>query len=147
MIDISVYTLALYDLLVADATLYGQTTIDRGTRINFDPGRCPWVGIYPGDVATAPKLIAARTWSSTFDLQVVIQTASLSDDGTAASDLLGALIKQVLDIIDADLTLGVSGARVIGISWEYKYVVFDSDGSGDLFMPQAILKIKMEVRS
>lgn len=151
MLDISTLTVALHGKLVASATLQalGSTAAntERGTRINFDPSRCPWMGVYPGVVDTSPKLIGSRTWSDMAELMVVVQTASFSSDGTSASDLLESIIKTIEDVIVADLTLGIQGVRVLKLHREYRYVVFDDDGMGDLFMPQAIIRVSLEARS
>jgi len=148
MINIKTLTTALFDLLDASSTLHvAGCTIERSTRINFDPSRTPWVGVYPGTVTTTPKAMGGRMWQNETELQIVIQEASLSDDGTSASDALEDIIDAVLTVVDGDLTLGVANVRVLSINREYSYVVLDSDGNGELFMPQAILKIKLEVRS
>lgn len=146
MIDEGTITRAIDTLLNASTI---TATIERGTRINFDPGRCPWIGIYPGNVQTKPKTLGlgSARWNNTLEPQIVIQTASYDSDGQDASDELETLVSDVLAVIDADLTLGVTGARVIGVNREYRYVVFDDDGSGSLFMPQVVIKLQMEVRS
>lgn len=172
MISASTLTMALYNLLTdpldvsggamyADAE-YGiaefsigaadrlrEATIERGTRINYDPSRAlsGWVGIYPGKVSTSPRAMGGPQWREECELQVVVQTASYSTDGTNASDLLEGLIGAVVGVVNTRLTLGVSGCRVVGFEREYSYVLFDEDGSGDLFMPQAVIKLKVEVRS
>ena len=146
MLNLSTYTTALYDLLLAEG-LAGDYTIERGTRINFDPGRCPWVGIYPGTSTGAPRAMGGSQWMYKAELQIVAQTASFVGDGQDASDALEALLKALDDAINTDLTLGITGCRVTEISREYRYVVFDDDGLGELFMPQAITKLNIEVRS
>lgn len=147
MINVKDSTVALHALLIKDAALsLLGATIERSTRINFDPSRCPWVGVYPGTVVTTPKLIAARTWNNAFDLQVVAQTSSFTDDAEA-SDLLESMIAAIMDVVDLNLTLGISGLRVIGFNREYRYVQLDEDGSGSLFMPQAVIRIKIEARN
>lgn len=149
MIDEGTITRAL-ETLLNNATTLSTATIERGTRINFDLGRCPWIGIYPGNVTTTPKTIggvSASRWLSTAQPMIVVQTASYDGDGTVASDALEALVDAVQTVINADLTLGVSGARVVGVGREYRYVVFDDNESGGLFFPQCIIKIDMEVRS
>jgi hypothetical protein len=145
MIDEGILTRALQAIIVA-ANL--SATVERGTRINFDPGRCPWMGIYPGTVDSRPKTLGGSArWANIATPQIVLQTASYDSDGQAASDELETLIASVLSVIDADLTLGITGARVVAISREYRYVVFDGDESGNLFMPQVVIKLQMEVRS
>lgn len=148
MINLSTVTTALYDALVANAGL-SDTTIERSTRINFDPARAAtgWIGVYPGTLTSTPRAMGGRQWQDEGALQVVVQTASFGSDGTTASDLLEALVGEVIDAINADLTLGLTGCRVVGFEREYRYVIFDDDGSGDLFMPQAVIKVKIETRS
>lgn len=150
MINISTLTIAA-ETLLQDAVTAGTiaATISRGQRINFDPGQCPWVGIYPGSVSTTPKTLGAGSnrWSNSATLQVVVQTASLTDDGQEASDDLEMLVAGVLGVVNADLTLGVTAARVTQIEREYKYVIMDDDGAGSVFMPQCIIKLGLEVRS
>lgn len=150
MINMSTLTIAA-ETLLQDAVTAGTiaATISRGQRINFDPGQCPWVGIYPGGVTTTPKTLGAGSnrWSNSASLQIVIQTASLTDDGQEASDDLETLVAGVLSVVNADLTLGVAAARVTQIDREYKYVIMDEDGAGSVFMPQCIIKLGLEVRS
>ena len=149
MIDEGVLTRAIETLLNDTATLDDTVTIERSTRINFDPARCPWIGVYPGEVVTKPKTLGAGSarWNSAATPMIVVQTMSYEGDGQTASDQLETLIQTIQEVIDADLTLGVAGARVVGISREYKYVVMDGDESGSLFMPQCVIKLSMEVRS
>ena len=149
MIDISTLTVALYDKLVTSTALdILNCERERSTRINFDPARCPWIGVYPGNVNTLPRSVSIRQWSDEVELMVVAQTASFGNDGTDASDLLEELIAAVLAVVTTDnLTLGLAGVRLLSMSREYRYVVFDDDGQGDLFMPQAVIKLKFEVRS
>lgn len=148
MIDFSVQTKALTALLKAAATL-STCTIERSNRINFDPGRCPWIGVYPGNLTSAPKTLSssASTWASTGDVQVVVQTMTYGEAGADASDELETLVDTVLAIVSANLTLGITGTRITSVSREYRYVVFDADGSGSLFMPQVVLKLALEIRS
>lgn len=148
MIDVSTLTTALHTLLSGAAGL-SACTVERGTRINFDPARAlaGWIGVYPGSVSTAPRAMGGKQWKDEVALQVVVQTASYNSDGTEASDLLEDLLGKVMDAINADLTIGVVGCRVTGFDREYRYVVFDDDGLGDLFMPQGIVKVKIEMRS
>lgn len=147
MIDQSLITKGL-EALIRDSLNSGLVgcTVDRSTQINFDPARCPWLGIYPGDVDSEPKTISPASWREKMDVQVVIQTSAYSSEGQAASDELESLIKVVLDVVGTDLTLGVNGVRVIGISRQYSYVLTDENGTGDLFMPQVVIKLKLESR-
>lgn len=148
MIDESVLTRALETVFNNTAAL-STVTIERGTRINFEPGKCPWLGIYPGQVDTKPKTLGMGNakWASVAVPQVVIQTVSFDGDGQTASDQLETLVQAVQVAVNSDLTIGVAGARIVAVSREYRYVVFDSDESGNLFMPQVIIKFTMEVRS
>jgi len=150
MLDMSTLTIAAAAKLSADAGLAALSpalTQTRGERINYDPAVCPWLGIYPGTVDTVPRAMGSRQWKDDAGIQIVVQTASFSDDGQAASDQLEDIVGKVLDAINADLTLGVVGVRVVSFAREYRYVIFDDDGAGSIFMPQAIIKVKMEVRS
>ena len=146
MINVGTYTTALYNKLVAAGL---TATIERGERINFDPGRCPWMGVYPGSVSSAPRTLGGGSsrWSSSMELQVVVQTCSFDNDGRSASDALETLIESMLQAIDNDLTLGVVGCRILSNSREYRYVMFDDDGQGTIFMPQAVVKLNIDARS
>jgi hypothetical protein len=148
MIDFSVQTKALTALLQAATTL-GTCNIERSNRINYDPGRCPWIGVYPGNLETAPKTLSnsTATWANTGEMQVVIQTMTYEENGAAASDELETLIDTVLAVVSANLTLGVTGTRVTRVSREYRYIVMDDDESGSLFFPQVVLKIFLDIRS
>lgn len=149
MIDMSALTTALYTKLLNNAALISASVeVERSTRINFDPARCPWIGVYPGLAIDSPRVMSSSSaWKDEAELQVVVQTASFSNDGTAASDSLEGIIKAVQDAIVADLTLGVVGVRVLKFSREYRYVLFDDDGAGQVFMPQAIVKVNLEART
>lgn len=148
MIDASSLSTALYSQLSTNAAIIAASCeVERSTRVNFDPARTPWLGVYPGDIDSVPRAMGGNQWVETAELQVVVQTASYSSDGTAASDALEGVVKAVLDAVIANLTLGLAGVRVVSTSREYSYVMLDSDGSGDLFMPQAVIKFKLEVRS
>lgn len=148
MINITALTTALYDRLVGYAPLAGlNCSIARSTRINFDPSITPWVGVYPGNISTRPRAMGGKSWDNSVELQIIAQASSLTLDGTAASDILEDVIEKIHAAINSDLTLGVVGVRVTGTSREYRYVVFDSEGDGDLFMPQAIIKVVIEMRS
>lgn len=147
MLDVSTLTEPLATILTA--AMDAGEVVEEGTRINFDPAiaMSGWVGVYPGVVDTSPRAMGGRAWKDEGHLQVVVQAASYSGDGKAASKALEGRIAKVLDAINNDLTLGVTGVRVTRFSREYRYVVFDDDGGGDLFMPQAIIKVFLEVRS
>jgi hypothetical protein len=151
MIDLQTLTKAATAALQANATLTtANATIERSTRINFDPGRCPWVGVYPGPgVSSEPKALTSGSarWNNLIDMTVVVQTASYNTNGQDASDLLETLVQEVLAVVDADLTLAVAGARVVKVDRKYMYLVFDNKETGDLFMPQVNLTLKLEVRS
>ena len=146
MIDAGLLTRALETVLNA-ASL--GCTIERSQRMNFDPGRCPWVGIYPGVVKSVPKALTSGNarWKNEAEPQIVVQTMTYGTDGQIAADQLETLIQQVLAALDADLTIGVSGARIIGSTREYRYVQFDTDEQRSIFMPQVLIKLQMEVRS
>ncbi len=146
MINISDLTTAVYNSIVA-ANITGLT-VERGERINFDPGRCPWAGVYPDALQTEPYTIGAGSsrWISRGQIQVVLQTSSFQDDGQQASDDLESLINSVCDAISADLN-PVAGYRILGFNREYRYVVFDDDGNGTIFMPQSIIRVGFEARS
>lgn len=148
MLDVSTLTIPLHAILTA-AFAASTEVVERGTRINFDAAIAMngWIGVYPGTVDTSPRAMGGRAWKDDAALQVVVQAASYSSDGTAASDALEARIAAVMAAIDANLTLGVAGVRVTRFSREYRYVVFDDNGAGDLFMPQAVVKVFLEVRS
>jgi len=151
MINIKDITTAIESRLKVNTTLMALgCTVERSVRINYDPGRCPWVGIYPGIVDTLPKAMSGRKWVDTLEPQIVIQAQSMTDDGTEASDMLEDAIDATLEELGGegkDLSLGLAGVRILGFSREYRYVVFDTDGSGQLFMPQAIVRVKIEARS
>jgi hypothetical protein len=146
MLNVSTLTSALYNALIASQDMSG-VTIERSTRINFDPAiaMLGWVGVYPGTVSTAPRTVGAN-WKDAGSLQVVAQSASFDTDADA-SDMLESLIESITDVINTDLTLGIQGVRVVGFDREYRYVVFDDDGAGSIFMPQAVINVKFEARS
>ena len=86
MINVSSYTTALYGKLNTALSSYN---VERGVRINADPGVCPWVGVYPGQVSSSPKTLGGGTarWAHDVELMFVVQTASFVDDGSSASEI------------------------------------------------------------
>lgn len=148
MINVSNITSALESVIVA-AGISGLR-VTRGERINFDPAVCPWCGIYPGSVSSNAHTLGAGSnrWLSTGDVQVVIQTSSFTDDGQEASDRLEELAMSVCAAVNDSLSLGVSGLRIApNVERDYRYVLFDEDGAGSVFMPQVALKFNFEYRS
>jgi hypothetical protein len=148
MINVSTITTALYTVLSSAAGL-SVYEIERGQRINYEPGRCPWIGVYPDKVSTEPLSIGAGSsrWMSRGAAQVVVQTSSFVDDGQAASDQLETVASEVCAAVASNLTLGILGLRIVGVSRDYRYVVFDDDGAGSVFMPQVVLRFEFEQRS
>ena len=145
MINLSTITAAA-QTVINGAAISGLT-VERGERINFDPGRCPWCGIYPDALTTSPFSMSGQNWKGTGSIQIVLQTASFVDDGQEASDALETLAAGVESALVANPTLGVQGVRIVGFNRDYRYIVFDDDGNGTIFMPQVIIRPQLEIRS
>lgn len=151
MIDMQVLTKAVETALRANATLISAAVnIERSKVVNMDPGKCPWLGVYPGPhITSLPKSLGSGNarWNNVVEVSIIVQTSSFNQDGQTASDLLETLAQEALAVINADLTVAVTGARVVEVARQYLYLVDDSKESGDLYMPQVNMVLKMEVRS
>ena len=118
MINLSTITAAAASVISA-AGLTGLT-VERGERINFDPGRCPWCGVYPDSLTTSPFSMSGQNWKGTGSIQIVLQTASFVNDGREASDALETLAAGVESALVANPTLGVQGVRIVGFNRDYR---------------------------
>lgn len=151
MINMSVLNTAVAELLTNSPTIQLLNgVVERSTMINADPAVCPWIGVYPApNLHTVARAAVAKSWTTNGGIQVVVQSANLSESGTAASDELEELIQAVQLVLNTDLPLSQAGTgiRITEFSREYSYVLFDEGGSGGLFMPQAIITALFEARS
>lgn len=151
MRDATEITKAIESLLVSYEPLR-HATIDRSTRVNFDTGRMPWVGVYPGrrDVEPATLGVCSRRWRSTTSPRILLQGYGFDDEGTDAADKLNDLLNKVIDAVagehNLNLNFGLEGVRLIGVSVDYTYVQADDDESGEIFFPQAEITLTVEDR-
>lgn len=145
-VDVAALTTALKGVLVADATT-GAYTIERAQRINADPARMPWLGVYPGPVSTAAHAIGtgSQRWRSEVQLLVVCQAVSFVDDGEAAHAALETILGAAQTAVEGNLSLGLVRTRVLSFSRDYRYATLDDDASGNLFLPWAVLTLTVEV--
>lgn len=148
MFDVSTITKALVDVLEAKGLL-NDVTFERNTRINTDTNLMPWGGVYQKSLTYLPKILGTTfctRWKGDVVVSLVLQTFNLIDEGTEASDELEKIAYKCEQTINENITLGVMGCRVVGITREYTYVMDDSDDSGGLFFPQCILNISIQMR-
>ena len=142
MIDFSIITKATEAILNAAPALEGWT-IERSVLENESPGRCPWAGIYRKRVGYTPRRmgVGARNWGNEIKLDVVVQASSQVD---TAEELLEQQIKDVLDVLEGDRTLGGTVNMVLGYEVEY---FIRQDATEDVFYQRAVITITAEARS
>lgn len=96
--------------------------VKRGDYINDDPHETPWVGVYRSKLGLTPLTIGrgSKKWNGDVSILVIAQQASMKS-GDEAEDRLEAMQKIILEIIDADPTLGGTVQTVVGYDIEYTY--------------------------
>ena len=144
MIDFSLITKGLQTLLREHPRLEYVTEVARGEYINVDPALCTWIGVYRGAFAIEPRTLGrgADNWLARIPIDIVVQVNG--DGGEDAETLLGVAVKDVLDVIVTDLTLGGTVDMVKEFSISYSY---EKTASERLDFQWAIITLQTEVRS
>ncbi len=116
MIHVDSVTAALFGQLANDPVLVSSGfTVQEGEAFNRDLSRTPWVGVYYGNVSLDPHTIGGvQPWEAQLELFVYVQEGS-HRSGQAATRRLGRAQAAVLDVIDADKTLGGTVAMLTGL--------------------------------
>lgn len=130
--------------LQADATIAGwlATNVERGTVVNEDPNRTPWVGVYRGGQDYSPRTLGSvNNWEVSPSVKIVLQTTSLSDD-FEVSDNMEQYVQDIIDAIMTDYTIGGTVDMINGFNVEYGYV---NDDRTKMFFQNAIITVNMEV--
>lgn len=142
MIKASVITKAVYTMLKKG--LSDDYTVQRSEYINVDADKCPWVGVYRGEMVYDPRTLGAgvNNWRAEFKVRIVIQAASFKS-GEKVEEDLEEYIKAVLDIINADPRLDGTVAMVRGISVNYSFNIEESES---LYYQNAEIELTTEVR-
>ena len=83
----------------------------------------------------------ARNWGNEIKLDVVVQASSQVD---TAEELLEQQIKDVLDVLEGDRTLGGTVSMVLGYEVEY---FIRQDATEDVFYQRAVITVTAEARS
>ena len=107
MIHVNSVTSALQALFAADAVLVSSAfTVQEGEALNRNVERTPWVGIYAGTLAVGPYTLGGvQPWRAELELLLYVQEAS-HRSGEEATRRLGAAQAAVLDVLNANKTLG-----------------------------------------
>lgn len=144
-------TKAIETLLTGYEPLH-HATIERSVRVNFDPGRMPWVGIYPGRRDIEPGSLGAGPcrWKATTNPKILLQEYGFDYEGQDAAEKLDNLVSSVTEALSGEhnpgLRFGLTGVRLTGLTIDYTYVQSDEDESGEIFFPQAEITLTLEDR-
>ena len=101
--------------------------VKQGVYINRNPDIEPWVGVYKGKRNYTPATLGhdLLQWDNSITVMVVVQ-AAFYGDGDLTDELLEERIKEVLDAVNGDHTIGGQVDMLNDISIEYSYVREDS---------------------
>jgi len=146
MINASIITKAVETLLINGLKAKAHDyKVSRGKYVNMNPEFAPWVGIYRGslDYDTATLGYGLNSWKALFEIKIIVQASSIKS-GEQAEERLENYIKDVLDVIMVDKTLGGSVSMINSASVEYSYNEVESES---LYFQNAEITIGTEVRT
>lgn len=117
--------------------------VDQGEYVNRLQNIEPWVGVYKGGRRYTPATLGhdALQWDNSITIMVIVQAAYYGS-GTQCDELLEERIKEVLDAINSDHTLGGNVDMLNGIDIEYNYI---SDKSESILFQEAQINLTYEV--
>lgn len=121
-------------------------TITRGQYINMDYEKTPWVGVYKGDLEYDPETLGrgSNSWKAEFEVRIIVQSSNISNDHEKAEDELEGYIKEILDAIMDDKTLGGTVLMTTGVRVTYSY---NETNSEDIYFQNAEITLTAEVRT
>lgn len=143
MINLATITAAMESLLTSQSALSGYT-IERSALVNDVTGRLPWVGIYRGDIAYAPRTLgsASVSWKAILTLHIRVQ--NIGETEADAEDKLEASLAAVLAAIQTDRTIGGTVTMTTG----YKVDYFSGPGAeSSLYWQMADVTVTCEART
>jgi hypothetical protein len=84
-----------------------QALVERGEPLNEDPGKCPWIGVYPLRVPFPSRTLGMGGGfrAENPEFAVVFQTTH-PNDGAACQDELGELVRGGTSALLSDPSLG-----------------------------------------
>ena len=129
-------------LTTADQRSY---RVERGQTLNVTPDATPWVGVYRDTVHYEPRTLgrAANHLMATVTLRVLVLAAT-TRDGEDLDDLIGEYVKDVLDAIETDETIG---GTVNAIMETVVDQIFDEEEPGAEFISWAVITLTAEVNT
>ena len=143
MIHVNSVTSALFTMMSSDAVLVSSGfTIQEGEAFNRDVNLTPWVGIYYGDMSIDPHTLGGdRPWQADLELFLYVQESS-HRSGQEATRMLAMSQRRVLDVLNADKTLGDS-VQILG---SLAVSPFQRDLHGDTWLFTNEIAIKTILR-
>lgn len=121
MINVAELTKTIQKVLKEHPTLLDLKNVERGEYVNFDPGACPWLGVYRTDVEYAPRALGnhSKSWEVSITIKLVLQV--YGKDGPTAEEELENLIHRVLSVMLTDLTVKqvVQMLRTMRVQYSY----------------------------
>ena len=143
-INMTNITEAMRAQLQADATIAGFLVVDveRGTVINEDPNRTPWLGVYRGKQEYVPRTLGSmNNWEVTPTIRLVLREAS-AEHATAVEDQMESHVQAVINAVLTDETIGGTVDMVTGFTVEYGY---SEDDRSMMYFQTAIIEVSVEV--
>lgn len=125
MINLSTITAELARMLTEAPSIdYLSVEPVRGDYVNEDPRNTPWLGVYRSSIVYAPATLGRgsdiKNWDATVKLNLVLQAAGLRG-GDEVEDELESMVRDVLDVIVAEPTIGGTVDHVMGFDVMYRY--------------------------
>ncbi len=83
-----------------------NATVELGEVVNEDPGRCPWVGVYPLRSSFPPRVLGLGGGFRAQEIEFVVMCQQTHPtEGESALQLLGALVQMVTSALLTDPSL------------------------------------------
>lgn len=129
-------------LTTADGRPY---RVERGQSLNITPDASPWIGVYREPVRYEPRSLGRgpRHLKAFLTFRILI-LASTEGGGVDLDDLIGEYVKDVLDALQADHTIGGNVDAIMEYEIEQ---LFEEEEPGSEFSSWAVITLSAEANS
>ena len=142
MIQVNTITKAVITAFEQDPE-FSSFVIERSEFVNDNPNRCPWIGVYRGDMTYDPETLGdgADYWTGIMTLRFVVQAANMAS-GAGAEDDLEGYVETVISKMIEDTTIRSTVDMINSIKVSYSYVAEDEE---TIYFQAAIIEMTLEV--
>ena len=121
ILDTSTITKAVENMLKQNLSGY---IVERNERKNVDPNQCTlrkgWICVYTDEDLYEAYTIGSKPWKLTSSFFINVQVAD-ARSGARCEEKLKAAIEDIVNILEADRTLGGTVACVMNYRIKYEY--------------------------